>query len=152
MTFDLTILLTGTKANEDPLPLCRVRYRKQEKTRRLSPTILTWQRKPKLISLQITGRWSCYTQWLKQNLKIKTFRRNSLTAVMDQLRFARITMLVLSSMMFLARLGQSLPRIQRLQKFNLYNRPVLWTFFQFSFYKTGSPKWQKMLFACSSSN
>ena len=93
-------------------------------------------------------RWQIelFFKWLKQNLKIKTFLGTSKNAVMTQIWIALITMLVLSYMKFLAKLGKTITQIQRLLQLNLFKRQSLWKLFDQPLIKHRPDNPQKMLF------
>lgn len=131
VTSDQTIILTGTKAGECPIPLRRVGYRDPETGKHYVFLTNNFHLAAKTIADIYKSRWEVelFFKWLKQNLKIKTFLGTSRNAVMTQIWIALITMLLLSYMKFLAKLGQSITQIQRLLQLNLFKRQSLWALF-----------------------
>ena len=131
LTSDQTIILTGTKSNECPIPLRRIGYRDPKSGKHYVFLTNNFHLAAKTIADIYKSRWEIelFFKWLKQNLKIKTFLGTSRNAVMTQIWIALITMLVLSYMNFLAKLKQSITQIQRILQLNLFKRQNLWELF-----------------------
>ena len=148
VTSDQTIMLTGPKADDCPIPLRRIGYRDPETGKHYVFLTNNFKLAAKTIADIYKSRWQVelFFKWLKQNLKIKTFLGTSKNAVMTQIWVALITMLVLAYMKFLAKLGQSLTQIQRLLQLNLFKRQSLWELFDPPSTKHKSVSPQKMLF------
>ena len=148
LTSDQTIMLTGPKATDCPIPLRRIGYRDPETGKHYVFLTNNFHLAAKTIADIYKDRWKVelFFKWIKQNLKIKTFLGTSKNAVMTQIWVALITMLVLAYMKFLAKLGQSLTQIQRLLQLTLFKRQNLWELFDPppAKHKTESP--QKLLF------
>jgi len=75
------------------------------------------------------GQIELFFEWIKQNLKIKTFFGASRNAVLTQVRIALITLLVLTFYKFKSKLRPSLTQILKLLKLNLFSRRDLWELF-----------------------
>lgn len=148
VTSDQTIMLTGTKASDCPIPLRRVGFRDRETGKHYIFLTNNFHLAAKTIADIYKSRWQVelFFKWIKQNLKIKTFLGTSRNAVMTQIWIALITMLVLSYMKFLAKLGQSIMQIQRLLQLNLFKRQNLWALFKPPSIKQKKLGCQKMLF------
>lgn len=131
VTSDQTIILTGTKSSDCPIPLRRVGFRDQKTGKHYVFLTNNFHLAAKTIADIYKSRWEIelFFKWLKQNLKIKTFLGTSRNAVMTQIWIALITMLVLSYMKFLAKLGQSITKIQRLLQLSIFKRQNLWELF-----------------------
>ena len=131
VTSDQTIILTGTKAGDCPIPLRRIGYKDPNTGKQYFFLTNNFQLAAKTIADIYKARWKIelFFRWIKQNLKIKTFLGTSRNAVMTQIWIALITMLVLAYMKFLANLGQSITQIQRLLQLNLFKRQSLWALF-----------------------
>jgi len=132
ITSDQTIVLTGSKASDCPILLRRVGFRDHETGKHYVFLTNNFHLAAKTIADIYKSRWQVelFFKWIKQNLKIKTFLGTSRNAVMTQIWIALITMLVLSYMKFLAKLGQSIMQIQRLLQLNLFKRQNLWALFK----------------------
>ena len=148
VTSDQTIILTGTKSNQCPIPLRRIGYKDPESGKHYVFLTNNFHLAAKTIADIYKSRWEIelFFKWLKQNLKIKTFLGTSRNAVMTQIWIALITMLVLSYMKFLAKLRQSITQIQRLLQLNLFKRQFLWELFDPPSVKHKIENRQKMLF------
>jgi len=148
VTSDQTIMLTGPKADDCPIPLRRIGYHDPETGKHYVFLTNNFNLAAKTIADIYKARWQVelFFKWIKQNLKTKTFLGTSKNAVMTQIWVALITMLVLAYMKFLAQLGQSLTQIQRLLQLNLFKRQSLWELFDppSTKHKIVSP--QKMFF------
>ncbi len=131
VTSDQTIILTGTKAGDCPIPLHRIGYKDPNTGKQYFFLTNNFHLAAKTIADIYKARWKIelFFKWIKQNLKIKTFLGTSRNAVMTQIWIALITMLVLTYMKFLANLGQSITQIQRLLQLNLFKRQSLWALF-----------------------
>jgi len=131
LTSDQTIMLTGVKASDCPIPLRRIGYRDPETGKHYVFLTNNFNLAAKTIADIYKSRWQVelFFKWIKQNLKIKTFLGTSKNAVMTQIWIALITMLILSYMKFLAKLGQSIMQIQRLLQLNLFERQNMWELF-----------------------
>ncbi len=140
-----TIILTGTKSSECPVPLRRVGYRDPETRKHYIFLTNNFDLAAKTRADIYKNRWQVelFFKWLKQNLKIKTFFGTSRNAVLTQIWIALITMLVLSYMKFFAKLGQSITQIQQLLQLNLLKRQILWELFYPSAAKHKSEDSQK---------
>lgn len=132
ITSDQTIILTGPKAGDCPIPLRRIGYKDPETGKQYFFLTNNFHLAAKTIADIYKARWEIelFFKWLKQNLKIKTFLGTSTNAVMTQIWIALITMLVLSYMKFLAKLGHSITQIIRLLQLNLFKRQSLWALFE----------------------
>lgn len=148
VTSDQTIVLTGTKASDCPIPLRRIGYRDPETRKHYVFLTNNFHLAAKTIADIYKSRWQVelFFKWIKQNLKIKTFLGTSENAVMTQVWIALITMLLLSYMKFLAKLGQSIMQIQRLLQLNLFKRQNLWGLFKPPPINQEKTCCQKMLF------
>jgi len=148
ITSDQTIILTGPKASDCPIPLRRVGYKDPDTGKHYFFLTNNFHLTAKTIADIYKDRWQIelFFKWLKQNLKIKTFLGTSKNAVMTQIWIALITMLILAYMKFLAKLGKTITQIQRLLQLNLFKRQGLWELFDPPLikHKTDSP--QKMIF------
>ncbi len=113
ITSDQTIILTGSKAGDCPIPLRRVGYRDPDTGKQYFFLTNNFHLAAKTIADIYKDRWKIelFFKWIKQNLKIKTFLGTSRNAVMTQIGIALITMLVLAYMKFLANLGNSLHKL-----------------------------------------
>ena len=131
LTSDQTIILTGVKASDCPISLRRIGYRDPETNKHFVFLTNNFNLAAKTIADIYKSRWQVelFFKWIKQNLKIKTFLGTSRNAVMTQIWIALITMLILSYMKFLAKLGQSIMQIQRLLQLNLFKRQNMWELF-----------------------
>ena len=131
LTSDQTIMLTGAKASDCPIPLRRIGYRDPETGKHYVFLTNNFNLAAKTIADIYKSRWQVelFFKWIKQNLKIKTFLGTSKNAVMTQIWIALITMLILSYMKFLAKLDQSIMQIQRLLQLNLFKRQTIWELF-----------------------
>ena len=148
VTSDQTIMLTGPKAADCPIPLRRVGYRDPKTGKHYVFLTNNFKLVAKTIADIYKSRWQVelFFKWIKQNLKIKTFLGTSQNALMTQIWVALITILVLSYMKFLAKLGQSITQIQRLLQLNLFKRRSLWELFDPPSLKVKIVSPQKMLF------
>ena len=131
VTSDQTIILTGTKAKDCPVPLRRVGYRDPETKKHYVYLTNILRLSSKTIADIYRERWQIelFFKWIKQNLKVKTFFGTTKNAVLTQLWIALITMLLLAYYKFLARLGNSLSQILHLLQLNLFNRRNIWCLF-----------------------
>ena len=132
LTSDQTIMLTGTKASNCPIPLRRIGYRDSNTNKHYVFLTNNFNLAAKTIADIYKSRWQVelFFKWIKQNLKIKTFIGTSKNAVMTQIWIALITMLILSYMKFMAKLGQSIMQIQRILQLNLFERQSMWALFK----------------------
>jgi putative transposase len=148
VTSDQTIMLTGPKAEDCPIPLRRIGYRDPETGKHYVFLTNNFGLAAKTIADIYKSRWEVelFFKWIKQNLKIKTFLGTSKNAVMTQVWVALITMLVLAYIKFLAKLGQSITQIQRLLQLNLFKRQNLWELFDPPSVKHENASRQKLLF------
>jgi hypothetical protein len=87
VTSDQTIVLTGPKASDCPVPLRRIGYRDPESGRHYVFLTNNFSLAAKTIADIYKSRWEIelFFKWLKQNLKIKTFLGTSRNAVMTQI-------------------------------------------------------------------
>lgn len=131
VTSDQTIILTGTKASDCPIPLRRIGYKDPYSSKHYVFLTNNFNLAGKTIADIYKSRWEIelFFKWLKQNLKIKTFLGTSKNAVMTQIWIALITMMLLSYMKFLAKIGKTITQIQRLLQLNLFKRQDLWELF-----------------------
>jgi hypothetical protein len=131
LTSDQTILLTGAKARQCPIPLRRIGY--QDPGTKKHYVFLTniEHLAAKTVCDIYHDRWQIelFFKWIKQNLKIKTFFGTSRNAVLTQIWIALITLLLLAYYKFKAKLGHSLSEILKLLQLNLFNRRNLWELF-----------------------
>ena len=97
VTSDQTIILTGTKAKDCPIPLRRVGYRDPETKKHYVYLTNIFRLSSKTIADIYRERWQIelFFKWIKQNLKVKTFFGTTKNAVLTQLWIALITMLLL---------------------------------------------------------
>ena len=148
ITSDQTIVLTGPKSGDCPIPLRRVGYKDPDTGKHYFFLTNNFHLAAKTIADIYKDRWQIelFFKWLKQNLKIKTFLGTSRNAVMTQIWIALITMLVLAYMKFLAKLGKTITQIQRLLQLNLFERQDLWVLFDPPLVKCKVENQQKMLF------
>lgn len=148
VTSDQTIILTGPKANDCPIPLRRIGYKDPDTGKHYFFLTNNFHLAAKTIADIYKARWKIelFFKWLKQNLKIKTFLGTSKNAVMTQIWIALITMLILAYMKFLAKLGKTITQIQRLLQLNLFKRQSLWKLFDPPSTKHETQGQQKMLF------
>ena len=148
LTSDQTIILTGAKASDCPIPLRRIGYRDPETSKHYVFLTNNFNLAAKTIADIYKSLWQVelFFKWIKQNLKIKTFLGTTKNAVMTQIWIALITMLILSYMKFAAKLGQSIMQIQRLLQLNLFKRQNIWELFDPPIKKSNSETNQKMLF------
>ena len=148
ITSDQTIILTGPKAGDCPIPLRRVGYKDPDTGKQYFFLTNNFHLAAKTIADIYKARWEIelFFKWIKQNLKIKTFLGTSRNAVMTQIWIALITMLVLAYMKFLANLGQSITQIQRLLQLNLFKRQSLWALFDPPSAEHKADVCQKMIF------
>jgi putative transposase len=148
LTCDQTVLLTGTKASECPIPLRRIGYRDPETGKHYVFLTNNFHLAAKTIADIYKSRWEVelFFKWIKQNLKVKSFLGTSENAVMTQIYVALVTMLLLSYMKFLARLGISITKIQKLLQLNLFRRQSMWELFDPPPTKHEPPSRQILLF------
>ena len=148
ITSDQTIILTGTKAHQCPIPLRRVGYKDPDTGKHYVFLTNNFHLAAKTIADIYKSRWEVelFFKWLKQNLKIKTFLGTSKNAVMTQIWIALITMLLLCYMKFLAKLGKTITQIQRLLQLNLFKRQNLWKVLEPPLMKQKIENNQKLLF------
>lgn len=148
VTSDQTIVLAGPKAKDCPIPLRRIGYRDPETGNHYVFLTNNFDLAAKTIADIYKSRWQVelFFKWLKQNLKIKTFLGTSKNAVMTQVWIALITMLILTYMKFMAKLGQTITQIQRLLQLNLFKRQNLWELFDPPSAKHEKAIRQRMLF------
>lgn len=148
ITSDQTIMLTGPKSGDCPIPLRRIGYKDPDTGKHYFFLTNNFHLSAKTIADIYKDRWQIelFFKWLKQNLKIKTFLGTSKNAVMTQIWIALITMLVLAYMKFLAKLGKTITQIQRLLQLNLFERQDLWGLFDPPLVKHKVENQQKMLF------
>lgn len=148
ITSDQTIMLTGPKASDCPIPLRRIGYKDPETGKHYFFLTNNFHLAAKTVADIYKDRWQIelFFKWLKQNLKIKTFLGTSKNAVMTQIWIALITMLILSYMKFLAKLEKSITQIQRLLQLNLFKKQSLWELFDPPLIKHRTENPQKMLF------
>ncbi len=132
LTSDQTIMLTGVKASDCPIPLRRIGYRDPDTNKHYVFLTNNFTFAAKTIADIYKSRWQVelFFKWIKQNLKIKKFLGTSKNAVMTQIWIALITMLILSYMKFMAKLGQSIMQIQRILQLNLFERQNMWALFK----------------------
>ncbi len=148
LTSDQTIILTGSKADNCPIPLRRIGYKDPETGKQYFFLTNNFHLAAKTIADIYKARWEIelFFKWLKQNLKIKTFLGTSKNAVMTQIWIALITMLILAYMKFLAKIGQTITQIQRLLQLNLFERYNVWELFEPPPTKRTPESKQKLLF------
>jgi hypothetical protein len=128
LTSDQTILLTGAKAKECPIPLRRIGYQDPETKKHYVFLTNIKHLAAKTICDIYKDRWQVelFFKWIKQNLKIKTFFGTSKNAVLTQIWIALITLLLLAYYKFKAKLGHSLTQILKLLQLSLFSRRNLW--------------------------
>ena len=148
VTCDQTIWLTGTKASECPIPLRRIGYRDPETGKHYVFLTNNFHLAAKTITDIYKDRWQVelFFRWIKQNLKVKIFLGTSQNAVMTQVYVALITMLLLSYMKFLSKIGLSITKIQKVLQLNLFKRQSMWELFDPPIVKHEPPNRQILLF------
>lgn len=124
LTCDQTIQITGTKADECPIPLRRVGYRDPESGKHYVFLTNNFRLAAKTIADIYKARWQIelFFRWIKQNLKIKTFLGTSKNAVMTQIWIAMCVYLLLAYLKFISKLRKSPQQILRLLQLNLFER------------------------------
>lgn len=147
LTSDQTIVLTGSKSSNCPIPLRRVGYRDPETGKHYFYLTNNFDLAAKTIADIYKDRWQIelFFKWLKQNLKIKTFYGTSRNAVMTQIWIALITMLTLCFMKFSSKLDKTITQIQRLLQLNLFEKLNMWELFDPLLIKQKPESPQKML-------
>lgn len=129
LTCDQTIMLTGTKARDCPIPLRRIGYRDPDTGHHYVFLTNQFQLAAKTIAEIYKARWQIelFFKWIKQNLKIKSFIGTSKNAVMTQIWIAMCIYLLLAFVKFANRLSLSLQQILQLMQLNLFSRRDLLT-------------------------
>jgi IS4 transposase len=124
VTSDQTIRFTGAKAKNCALGLRRVGYRDAETGQHCFFLTNAFELPAKSIADIYKERWQVelFFNWIKQNLKIKTFLGTSKNAVMTQIWIALITLLMIAYYKFKAKIGQSLSQVLKLVRLNLFVR------------------------------
>ena len=134
LTCDQTIILTGVKSRDCPVPLRRVGYRDPETGHHYFFLTNAFHLDAKTIADLYRERWQVelFFKWIKQNLKIKTFFGTGRHAVLTQIWIALITLLLLAYYKFKAKLGHPLSQILRRLQLTLFDRRNLWELFSVS--------------------
>lgn len=129
LTCDQTIMLTGTKSRDCPIPLRRIGYRDPDTGHHYVFLTNQFQLAAKTIAEIYKARWQIelFFKWIKQNLKIKSFIGTSKNAVMTQIWIAMCIYLLLAFVKFANRLSLSLQQILQLMQLNLFSRRELMT-------------------------
>ena len=128
VTSDQTIMLTGSKSANCPIPLRRVGYKDPDTGKYYFFLTNNFNLAAKTIADIYKDRWQIelFFKWIKQHLKIKTFFGTSRNAVMTQIWIALITMLLLCYMKFSAKFDKTITQIQRLLQLNLFEKYNIW--------------------------
>lgn len=127
LTSDQTIVLTGTKADNCPIPLRRIGYRDPETGKQYVFLTNNFTLAAKTIADIYKARWQIelFFKCIKQNLKIKSFVGTSKNAVLTQIWIAMCTYLLLTWIKFSSRIERSLQQMIRLLQLNLFERREL---------------------------
>ena len=124
LTGDQTIELTGARAKNGLIRLCRIGY--QDADTGIRYTFLTnhFKLAASTIAEIYKARWQIelFFKWIKQNLKIKSFLGTSRNAVMTQIWIAMCVYLLLSYIKFLHKIQPSLQQMPQLLQLNLFER------------------------------
>lgn len=127
VTSDHTVRLEGAGARRYGLVLRRVGYRDPDTGRHFHFLTNATNLDALTVARVYKERWQIelFFQWIKQNLRIKTFLGTSPNAVLTQIWIARTVYLMLAYLKFLAASAWSLTRILRLLQLNLFDRRSL---------------------------
>jgi len=115
VTSDQTIVLTGTKASDCPIPLRRVGFRDHETGKHYVFLTNNFHLAAKTIADIYKSRWQVelFFKWIKQNLKIKTFLGTSKNAIMTQIWIAMCYYLLLTYIKYQTKYSFSLLQLSR---------------------------------------
>ena len=125
LTSDHTIEFTGvTTSKRCPIPLRRIRYRDQVTGKRYEFLTNNFTLAASTIAAIYKSRWQIelFFQWIKQNLKIKTFLGTSKNAVMTQIWIALRVYLLVAYLKFLSKSKKSMQQILNLLQMNLFEK------------------------------
>lgn len=116
VTSDQIILIKGTKADQIPTPLRRVRYVDPETGKAYVFLTCIFHLAASTIASIYKARWQIETffRWIKQHLKIKTFFGASRNAVLTQIWIAMCVYLLLAYLRFRSRTSMSMHHLIRL--------------------------------------
>jgi hypothetical protein len=128
LTSDQTIILTGPKAVDCPIPLRRVGYKDPETGCSYFFLTNAFHLDAKTVADLYKERWQVelFFKWIKQNLKIKTFFGTGRNAVLTQIWIALIALLLLAYCKFVSKLGIPLSKILKRLQLTLFSRRNLW--------------------------
>lgn len=127
LTSDQTIVITGIKAENCPIPLRRIGYRDPESGKQYVFLTNNFNLAARTIADIYKARWQIelFFKCIKQNLKIKSFVGTSKNAVLTQIWIAMCTYLLLTWIKFSSRIDRSLQQMIRLLQLNLFERREL---------------------------
>lgn len=128
VTSDQLIELTSKKGRKDcPILLRRVGYRDAETGKYYVFLTNNLALSPRTIADIYKARWQVelFFNWIKQNLRIKSFLGTSRNAVLTQIWIAMCVHLLLAHLEFSNRLKWTLSEILRLLQLNLFERRPL---------------------------
>jgi putative transposase len=127
LTSDQSILITGTKAKDCPIPLRRIGYRDPDSGKHYVFLTNNFSLAAKTIADIYKARWQVelFFKCIKQNLKIKSFVGTSRNAVLTQLWIAMCIYLLLAWIKFCNRMSSSIQQMIRLLQLNLFERREL---------------------------
>lgn len=121
---DQTIVLTGAKAENCPIPLRRIGYRDPDSGKHYVFLTNNFALAASTIQQIYKARWQIelFFKCIKQNLKIKSFVGTSTNAVMTQIWIAMCMYLLLCWVKFSSGIVLSFQQILRLLQLNLFER------------------------------
>lgn len=124
LRLDQTIVLTGTKAENCPIPLRRIGYRDPESGKHYVFLTNNFALAASTIQQIYKARWQIelFFKCIKQNLKIKSFVGTSSNAVLTQIWIAMCMYLLLCWIKFSSAIALSFQQILRLLQLNLFER------------------------------
>lgn len=127
LSSDQSILITGSKAKDCPIPLRRIGYRDPDSGKHYVFLTNNFSLAAKTIADIYKARWQVelFFKCIKQNLKIKSFVGTSKNAVLTQLWIAMCVYLVLAWIKFSNRMTRSIQQMIRLLQLNLFERREL---------------------------
>ena len=125
ITSDQTIEFTGTQtAKKCPVKLRRIGYRDIKTGKHYVFLTHNFKLAAKTIADIYKARWEVelFFEWIKQNLKIKSFVGTSKNAVLTQIWIALCVYLLLAFIKFRSKLNKSMQQILRLLQLNLFEK------------------------------
>ncbi|MEW8276542.1 MAG: IS4 family transposase [Candidatus Thiodiazotropha sp.] len=128
ITNDQTIEYTGVHTHNAKLrPVRRIGYRDPETKRHYVFITNNYQWSAETIAEIYKQRWQVelFFEWIKQNLKLKSFIGTSENAVMTQILVALCNYLLLAYLKFKSKVSFSLQKIIQLLQTNLFSRRPL---------------------------